>query len=1247
MKYFRNFLSCIALFAGMSASAADAKWINSTANTPDTAYNWSDATNWKDGYVGGAGDTVDLSPSAKVYIKVPDDGVTVYILKGSANAVVIGEGAITIASGFNAKGNKADGQIASTSPIYCPVVFSDDNVSTPYLAQAVFCGRVYNRWNPSKYIVGSSGAVDFRFDKYAESAGEVRSGDLSDISGFGVGSTPLSFYPPHGADATNGVWKLAAGSAYATRISAAAHPLAAGTLVSAEGFLPEGTFLKRIFDDGTIELSAAALQDAQSGAALQFAAFNPDFTAAFPARFTLHGSFFSCNAVKARAEDKARIEIGDYYFKTESGRQQFGSLYAKEFPATIVLSKLSGTTKFPYFELRNVHLELAGDPSTGVTEFLAAQPWTMHPTGYKATVTVPAAKTGIVNTFTNMTGTLVKDGAGVLKIGLSENTHKGTVDIAEGTLEFMRGALFAEEELKLDLLTVRAGATLVLPECGLTVRRLEAEPGAVIGGSGILSVLESDNLDDLSKFVFTSGAKIDFARGEDASEVSLEVPEAKVFGRPAFWVDASKLDSIVTNDAGGVLRWNDCREGETMFCTNVASVYPKLVHGERFDKKYVHLARNHNATKIEETPQLVWSEPISDIRAVFLVTDPVDGGGEILGCTSARLPWGQYYGSQGGPYYRGAGAYANPLIEDSYCTPCVRYGRFFIDGVEVDGGTTGFKGGFLQLVEHHVNTNLMARPTYGRRELVCDAFGTGYVQPHNDLKYKFGMRIAECIVYTNSLTRAQRLQTAQYLMRKWFKRDVYRSVADTNNVIKVSGAAAVIAVGEDKSLAVSRVESAKVAKTGAGLLYVDGCENAEIDVREGAMVLASGGRATEVPSDAWLHMDADDASTIDKIEGSDSLAVWRDVNGSGRTLRSIRGSVANKTKVEKGAINNRTAIDLGAYARRSSNVSDGLVVYREDGTLPSSDVNGGISTTYSPPILQTMFFVYDSSAGGGPLFGGVGADWPGKGFPHHFTDENDVPIFYASSYFENVNYSIGTFSNELTKGAAVFRRNGVGIHPFHEKFLKGVERVTIKYNTGNHHGRRGDTFGAYGNTYNTGDYCGGHKYGEIILYPRMLSDEETARVEAYLARKWSGIETPGYGAAETESLAVAAGATLSIVGDPVETARLSGGGTVDGSVKLTDGGVLAVDSADGGNSVSALEVGGTVDFADAGAVELSGDAVKLQVGKYLLVAADEVVPPASGWTVTGGRKHYFYSISATDGAVYLKVAKSGFTLIVK
>jgi hypothetical protein len=543
MKYFRNFLSCIALFAGMSASAADAKWINSTANTPDTAYNWSDATNWKDGYVGGAGDTVDLSPTAKVYIKVPDAGVTVCILKGSANAVVIGDGAITITSAINEKGEIVRAQIASLSPVYCPVIFSAANATMPYLAKAVFCGRLVNNYNPASYIVGSSGAVDFRFDKYAESAGEIRTGDLSDISGFGVGSTPLTFYPPRGAGATNGIWKLTADSPYAVRLSKDVHPLAVGTVVSADGYLPEGTYLKRIFDDGTIELSETALANAADGAALEFAAFNPDFTAAFPARFTLHGSYISVNAVKARAEDKARIEIGDYYFKTDAGQQQFGSVYASDIPATIALGKTSGVAKFKYFELRNVHLELSGDPSTGKTEFTAAQPWTMYAKArLKARVTVPAEKTAIVNTFTNMNGTVVKDGLGLMKIGLGENTDKGMLEVAEGTLELMQSAVFPDTAPALDMLTVRAGATLTVPETGFTVRRLEAEAGAVIGG-GVLRVTETDNLNDLSGIEFLNGAKINFARGEDAAEMQLEPPQARVVGHPASCLLGGRFES--------------------------------------------------------------------------------------------------------------------------------------------------------------------------------------------------------------------------------------------------------------------------------------------------------------------------------------------------------------------------------------------------------------------------------------------------------------------------------------------------------------------------------------------------------------------------------------------------------------------------------------------------------------------------------------------------------------------------------
>ena len=351
--------------------------------------------------------------------------------------------------------------------------------------------------------------------------------------------------------------------------------------------------------------------------------------------------------------------------------------------------------------------------------------------------------------------------------------------------------------------------------------------------------------------------------------------------------------------------------------------------------------------------------------------------------------------------------------------------------------------------------------------------------------------------------------------------------------------------------------------------------------------------------------------------------------------------------MEEDSINGRTAIDLGEFLSRGNGTSDGLIMYRADGTLVSEDVNGGLEAKYTPVPMQTMFFVYDSSAGGGPIFGGVGADWPGKGVPHHYNSgDNDTPIFYANSYLGNAKYDISTLSNELAAGNATFRRNGQQIQPFEEKFLKGVERVTFQYNTGYRQGRCGDTFGTYGNSYSAGDYCGGLKYGEIILYPRMLSPSEVARVEAYLARKWSGIETPGYGAAKADVLSVASGATLTVLGLPFETASLSGDGTLVGDVKVTSGGDLVVPVASDGSVGSGLVVSGNADFSSAGTVVLSGHGASLPAGTYLLLTAGSITPP-SGWTVSGGRRGREYSVSLVGSSIYLTVTKPGMSMLIR
>ncbi len=770
----RRYLACVAFFACSMAFAGTATWTNFVANTPDIAYDWSSPGNWQDGYVGGTdpSDVVTITPSAKIYIKVPAAGVTIRKLLGGANganATLLG-GTITF---IGSKSESARAELSSAASVYCNLIAArDEPYSHPYLSGNFVMCDTWDAQHTSMRPVIANGSNQWRFDRFAFASGGSRTEiAVSGNGDFGLGSGSLSFYGPVGADAVSGTWRIKSGSPYAYRVSSAAHALAVGTIVTSAGNIPEDTFLKCVFDDSTIELSEPAEADGE--VTLDFAAFTPNFTAKFAGNYYQQGNYGYYFCYKTRAQDVVRVEFKTFYGSAGAIPLEVGAASDSTIVGTFVFHSvpMNGSDKrYNYFNVRHAHIEFAGAGDTGITEFSDRCPWTQRE-NLTTTVTVTNNITGIVPVFTNFHGTIVKNGGGLLRIGLGEASNAGSFVVEGGTLQVCRNETAGSGAILLNGLTVKSGATFAIPEGETAVSNLVLEPGATITGSGELRAINPNGLlhGGLNGVVCTGGAKIRLVSGDsDVGDLQLSAPEARVAGHPAFWVDASKPETITTNSTGGVLRWNDCRAGEPMFCTNVASAYPTYVATAR--KPYVKIGRVNDATTLEATQMLVWSEPIDGIKAVFLVQDPTDGGGEILGRTSARCP-DSCYGSQGGPYIRGPGNYANPLSGDSYTTPCVVNGRYYLDGVEVNGLTKGYNGTFMQLVEHHVNTNFWAR-TSVRKELVCDAFGTGYKQPHNDLKYKFGMRVAEYIIYTNSLTYAERLQTAQYLMKKWMGRSI-------------------------------------------------------------------------------------------------------------------------------------------------------------------------------------------------------------------------------------------------------------------------------------------------------------------------------------------------------------------------------------------------------------------------------------------------------------------------------------------
>ena len=288
------------------------------------------------------------------------------------------------------------------------------------------------------------------------------------------------------------------------------------------------------------------------------------------------------------------------------------------------------------------------------------------------------------------------------------------------------------------------------------------------------------------------------------------------------------------------------------------------------------------------------------------------------------------------------------------------------------------------------------------------------------------------------------------------------------------------------------------------------------------------------------------------------------------------------------------------------------------------------------PYIRTVFAVYNSEGGGGSIVGGGGSAYPSKGLPHRHSKGDDSPIIDApASHF--VGHGLTAISNALVNGTAVFRRNGVNVDPFKEKFLKADERVTFAHHS---EGRKMSHLCMYGEGLDT---RGGLKYGEVALFERRLTADEIASTEAYLAKKWFGIDTPGYGAA-ADAVTVAAGASLTVLGDGFSADSLGGGGTITGDVKLSDGGgIVAVVKEDG--TIDGMTVNGDI-CLNGGTVALTGAVSNIVPGTYTILSADTIVNGGGSWTPPTLRR-FLFSISVTGTEVTLTVSKHGLMILLK
>ena len=1182
-------------------------------STPATAAAWNDVTCWtnKSGahpsVAPGAGDTVSIRAKAAqagvVYVRIDND-VTISRLVGDEGSLTGQHRAVV----FGDYTLKTDGASDFCGHIVLFCRFSGNNVNDVggYLNTTTFCGDL----DPKLYGVLNSASLTYRMDRYATSAGETRVyAGLTDFNGSYGGYNVYT--PVSSAEPVTGTWKLTAGSPFATRVSAAAHVLSAGTLVAdAAGLLPEGTFLKRIFDDGTIELSAAVPAEAAGDVELTFAAFEPHVTGyirSFVRRNT-EWAYYGLNLYASSAADDVRLTLdylGPHNPKGKLARYGFDGPAT---PGTLVLT--NGWDSNADIRLGNCHFEFANpDPAKGQAGFPNAN-YMLVFANTTAELTSPAGVNAVITNVSEIQGTLLKTGAGTLTL-----TLPGAASAYPGLIKVDAGELALREGSTLPKIDVAAGATLrVEGECAAA--GLTFAPGSTLAGG---TVVVDDLADVPTGISFIDGGNVRIRGG--SGEVLRTLPEAGVVGDPAFWVDFSTDEHVEFQDEEKktVKLIKDVRGGADegyMTAAPQGAYFPTLRAATRSglaaNALEIPTGKQRVHADISETYAPLWSKPLTNIRTVFVVVYAylyTYSGGQFLGWQTGN-----------GDFMRPADErWCDRIFYPDTCPAKIKNGRFYMNGVQIDPTKTGYP---------YEDQNNCASPAVAELHALdncsADSFAYNAGQARDGCQ-----RLAECIVYTNELTEAETLAVRRYLTRKWVGCDPHWTKGATKNGFGTLTGTASLGAAAGETVYVQKSSAASLEKYGDGEMVVEDlvCPAGTVHVAGGTLTVNSDALTIDsLPGGALLHVDASATNTLTKVEDGETTYVtdWIDVRaGSGQkgTVNSV--STNRPVLTTSAALGGRPVVDFGPWKHKES------------------DMQKNISSMYlrkTYKYCHTILGIFGTANGGGQIAG-------------TFANSNGDDSGYNSGWGIRrggnwgqaagdplVSTSItGPIKNKLASEAFL---NDLPIVACEDGFTGGWDTLSYKSWV---------AFGLAGlgsSHYNF--YSGGQALAEYICYSNGLSNVDCERVAAYLDKKWRGTSKDGYREAQVGTLTVDAGATLNVAGDGALTvARISGGGTVNGRVRLTAGAVLEVVIRNDG-SVAALTVG-DVDLSKGGTVRLVGSVKTLRKGTQDLVLSSTIsAGAADGWTlVYDGEARAVLTLKAVAGKLQLDKTPFGMMLLVR
>ena len=413
-----------------------------------------------------------------------------------------------------------------------------------------------------------------------------------------------------------------------------------------------------------------------------------------------------------------------------------------------------------------------------------------------------------------------------------------------------------------------------------------------------------------------------------------------------------------------------------------------------------------------------------------------------------------------------------------------------------------------------------------------------------------GIRVAEVILYERTLSEREKIATRNYLMAKWFgapPQDLppAENLGSELYTFDVNGSAELYSISVNGNLGISKLNGeGNLNVSGGGTLAVKdiGDYTGTISVAAGTTLKADGMRVPEgqMVSDGLIYWaDATYGMTLETNDvGETEICEWRSRCEDGWSAVPVKEGRRPTLVVDSG-LGGRKVVDMKLNDREG-------MVFLKNGETNLLD------------NIRSVVWLLGSQEGGSYLLGG-GTNWNGAGAFHNFmrgrADTNGV--YYAASDVILNGTQYWTVQPELFK--ADWFKNSEPIEPTTTGLSGEWDLISMRLSETAEHPTNADGFAfdgraIRGSTSYLNNWTGGQRLAEVLIYDRLITEEERISVENYLRRKWGylGAQKP----VNSVILQTETGSNVDLGGKNQYFAEVAGNGTFENG-SLTVGQLVA------------------------------------------------------------------------------------------